>query len=104
MICPILESIEVIDSIAEKMDYFMVRWVAGRHIELIDEMREFFSESFWDTHRMTCRDREDYLIFNETKEFISRAERSMDNIIAIWQAREIKMVKDRLVTRLRSTV
>ncbi|KKN81607.1 hypothetical protein LCGC14_0318830 [marine sediment metagenome] len=90
MICPILESIEIVDDITAKMSYFIVRWRARSHMGLVDEMRDFFNESFWSIHRMTCKDRADYVVFNETKEFIRRAESSMDNIVAIfWRNREI---------------
>ncbi len=104
MICPLLESIEITDRVVEKMEYFVIRWRAKSHMGLVDEMRDFFNETFWNMSNIIHLDEENYALFNDDRKFILRAERSMDNIISIWRDREIKMASARVMTRLRSTV
>lgn len=85
MICPILEAIRVVDDVTAKMNYFLDRWGRGEHGGLIDEMRQFFTETFWHLHEMGCS--------NDTKGFILSAERSMNNIIKMWSDRQAESVR-----------
>lgn len=79
MLCPILNSIEVVDDVTAKMDYFFVRWKRHHQRGLVDEMREFFTKIFWVAHNFG-----DY----DTSAFIRRAEKTMDNVMKICLRRK----------------